>query len=77
MDKYIRVATGDKVRIIDKESPHHGKIGIVKEAAERNLEMLNAKSGKMKTIAIEIEGVDDLVIIYSHPKPLESQVRKL
>ena len=81
MDKYVRLAPGDKVRIIDEESPHHGRMGKVKDVGEKPLIMLNAKSGaksgKMKTVAIEIEGVDDLVIIYSHPKPLDSQIRKL
>jgi len=77
MDKYVRLAPGDKVRIIDEESPHHGRMGKVKDVGEKPLIMLNAKSGEMKTVAIEIEGVDDLVIIYSHPKPLDSQIRKL
>lgn len=77
MVKYVRLQPGDKVRIIDEKSPHRGKMGKVKDVGEKPLIMLNSKSGKMQTVAIEIEGVDDLVIIYSHPKPLDSQIRKL
>ena len=77
MVKYVRLQPGDKVRITDEKSPHRGKMGKVKEVGEKPLIMLNSKAGKMQTIAIEIEGVDELVIIYSHPNPLDSQIRKL
>lgn len=77
MDKYVRLAPGDKVRIIDEESPHHERMGKVKDVGEKPLLILNSKSGKRQTVAIEIEGVDDLVIIHSYPKRLESQIRKL
>jgi len=74
MDVYGRLRPGDKVRIIDEESPHHGKMGKVKDVGEKALIMLNTKSGKVQTVAIKIEGVDDLVITDSHPKPLGSQI---
>ncbi len=43
MNKPNRLATGDKVEIIDRESEYYGKTGEVKEVGIRTIELINTR----------------------------------
>lgn len=84
MSNYFRFALGDKVEIIDETSLYRGKRGVVKNAGVKPLKRINIQPGTQESepeqiieLEIELEGIDDHLKIWSHPKPLASQIRKL
>jgi hypothetical protein len=80
MDKHGRLATGDKIEVIDSLSPYFGKIGEVRDIVEEPLSILeNAerREGKIVKVYVELAGVNTLVDFWSYPKRLDSQIRKL
>jgi len=52
MNKRIRLAKGDKVEIIDRNSPYFGKIGELMEIQPAPTEMINSSS---KVISSKVE----------------------
>jgi hypothetical protein len=69
-------ALGDKVEIIDKNSPHFGKTGMVREIIPRDYIMLNGESGTMLILKIKLEGTKTIIDITDHPIGLDSQLKK-
>ena len=76
MNAFPRINNGDKIEIIDKNSPHFGKTGIVTDIIQRNL-IINGKSGTMLILKIKLESIDAIVDITNHPIGLDSQIKKL
>ena len=80
MDKHGRLATGDKIEVIDSASPYFGKIGEVRDIVEEPLSIsgnAERREGKIVKVYVELEGVNTLVDFWSYPKRLDSQIRKL
>lgn len=82
MSEHTKYATGDKIEVVDKASPYFGKIGEVRNIVEeplsiRKLGNTEWREGKIVKVYVELEGVNTLIDFWSHPKPLESQIRKL
>ena len=71
------LATNDRIRITDKDSPYSGKIGVIKNIVAQKLIMLNGKPRTITTLEVELDSVNGIVSITSHPVPLESQVGRL
>jgi RNase P/RNase MRP subunit p29 len=76
MNAFPRIKTGDKMEIIDKNSPYFGKTGTVTNIIQRNL-VLNGKSGTMTILKLELEDLKTIIDITSHPIRLDSQIKKL
>ena len=70
------IASGDRVRIIDEQSPYFGKCGVVKAIVERDVRVVRGRRRKAVTLQIELEGGEEIGIS-DYPRPLRHQIEKL
>lgn len=72
MNKRIRLATGDKVRIIYRNSPYFGKIGEVIELRPVCIKMINSNGKPISSkteycCKVKLEDVEDTETIVEFP----------
>ena len=82
MGEHVKFREGDQIEVIDKACPYSGKTGEVKKIVRKSLESRKLgdaewREGEIIEVEVELEGVNKRVSFWSHPKPLDSQIRKL
>jgi hypothetical protein len=72
-----RLATGDKVSVVDKGSPYFGKIGIVEDIGFIPVILLLQGTNRKETY-VKVRLDDDIVVTFTDiEKVLKKQINKL
>jgi hypothetical protein len=73
-----RIQENDKVEIIDKNSPHFGKIAVVIRITQpyRAIDSVGKASGTVAKLTLKLEGNGDIEIT-TFSRSLDSQIKKL
>lgn len=79
MNKVERFAEGDRIEVIDTQHRDYKKKGTIVEITSRQLQMLNKpeESGIIHVVRVKLETSDKLIDFTSHPKKLETQIRRI